>query len=631
MIDLVWLDGDSNGGNYKGNDTIIGIGRDRINPIVLNNPSISSFHAAIVQNEAGRYFVRDLASLNGIQANDAICYRKLLQDGDRVAICDVTLTVRSCIPLLEGPNASIVGCIDEGTDIPIGDVREKGRPSDAVFGKTTTISPQQTADVVSTIIADLCKIGEFDYLTRQLLKDVGDTLLKAKQGYVALFDENRKLKIRQRLRDHGHPLPEIPKKLLQLTLDDERVHFYRLASGMLVATIPIRLMSRFIGFIYAYDIPLHHLNNRSEEILSILSGNQALRRHLEFCFVRSGAQLSAGEDTMSPFRWREKFVGHPSTPVMEEMYRKVRELSPTDKPIVLLGESGSGKTALAKKIHALSRRSGNVFMRVDFNTITENLIESEIFGTVKGAFTGSTDHREGYFEYAHGGTVFLDEIGNLSPQIQKKLLLPLDDHPVIRRMGSMKEIPINVRLIAATNRDIESMVKAGEFREDLYRRLGIGFTSVFLPPLRERKQDIPLLAHYFIDDDETASPVEGISHSAMRALMNHEWRGNVGTLRIVITQAKALATAEGRKVISLSDLPEIMTRDLPVSPQVQKEKPSDCFPTLEEIEKSHILAAMARANYNKSLAAELLGITRPTLNARIRKYDIKALLDATAD
>jgi len=127
---------------------------------------------------------------------------------------------------------------------------------------------------------------------------------------------------------------------------------------------------------------------------------------------------------MSPFRWREKFVGYPSTPVMEEMYRKVRELSPTDKPIVLLGESGSGKTALAKKIHALSRRNGNVFVRVDFNTITENLIESEIFGSVKGAFTGSTDHREGYFEYADGGTIFLDEIGNLSPLIQKNSCCP---------------------------------------------------------------------------------------------------------------------------------------------------------------------------------------------------------------
>jgi DNA-binding NtrC family response regulator len=631
MIDLAWLDGDSNGGNYKGNDTIIGIGRDGINHIILNNPSISSFHAALVQNEAGRYFVRDLASLNGIRVNDSICYRKPLQDGDRITICDVTLTVRSCIPDLEGPNACIVGPTDDGMDIPIGDVREKGRSSATVFGKTTTISLQQTADVVSTVIADLCKIGDFDYLSRQLLKEVADTFLKAKQGYVALFDEKRILKIRHRLRDHGQPLPEIPQKLLQITLDDERVHFYRLASGVLVATIPIRLVSRFIGFIYAYDIPLHHLNNRDEEILSILSGNQALRRHLETCFGQSGAKRSAGEETMSPFRWREKFVGHPRSPVMEETYRKVRELSPTDRPIVLLGESGSGKTALAKKIHDLSRRSGNVFVRVDFNTITENLIESEIFGTMKGAFTGSTDHREGYFEYADGGTVFLDEIGNLSLQIQKKLLLPLDDHPVVRRMGSMKEIPINVRLIAATNRDIESMVKAGEFREDLYRRLGIGFTSVFLPPLRERKHDIPLLAHYFIDDKETVSPVEGISHSAMRALMNHEWRGNVGTLRIVVTQAKVLAMAEGRKVISLSDLPEIMTRDVQGNPAAAKETASDCFPTLEETEKIQILAAITRANHNKSLAAELLGITRPTLNARIKKYDIEALLDEAAE
>jgi hypothetical protein len=288
MIDLTWLDGDSNAGSYKGSDTIIGIGRDRINPIALNNPSISSFHAAIVQNEAGRYFVRDLASLNGIRVNDVNCYRKLLQDSDRITICDVTLTVRSCIPILEGPNAYIVGCIDEGMDIPIGDVHVKGQPSDAVFGKTTTISLQQTADVVSTIIADLCKIDEFNYLSRQFLKEVADTLLKAKQGYIALFDDNRQLKIRQRLRDRGHPIPEIPKKLLQMTLDDERVHFYRLANGILAATVPIRLMRRFIGFIYAYDIPLHHLNNRDEEILSILSGNQALRRHLETCFGRSG-------------------------------------------------------------------------------------------------------------------------------------------------------------------------------------------------------------------------------------------------------------------------------------------------------------------------------------------------------
>jgi transcriptional regulator with PAS, ATPase and Fis domain len=300
-----------------------------------------------------------------------------------------------------------------------------------------------------------------------------------------------------------------------------------------------------------------------------------------------------------------------STP-MREVFGILERVAPTDIAVLVQGETGTGKELAARAIHSRSRRAEKPFVVFDCGAVAPNLIESELFGHEKGAFTDAVKSRQGAIELADGGTLFLDEIGELTPALQPKLLRALDQHEV-KRVGADQALKVNVRVVAATNRDLEKEVKAGRFREDLFYRLSA--VSVFLPPLRKHKEDIEPIAEHLLGgiSASVGKKLKGLSPEAAEALRAYPWPGNVRELKNVLGRAAAL-----------SDGSRIEVRDLFLS----QGKKTDTLEglsgkTLEEIEKAAIHATLKSVSGNKTEAAKVLGIAYSTLYEKMKKYGMR--------
>jgi DNA-binding NtrC family response regulator len=298
---------------------------------------------------------------------------------------------------------------------------------------------------------------------------------------------------------------------------------------------------------------------------------------------------------------------------MAEVFELVREVSSQRSTVLVQGESGTGKELVARAIHFSGDRQKAPFVAVSCAALAETLLESELFGHERGAFTGAVGQRKGKFELADGGTIFLDEIGDISPKLQVDLLRVLQERRFFRVGGSV-EIPVDVRVIAATHRDLEAEVRAGRFREDLFYRLNV--INVRLPPLRQRREDIPLLAQEFLDrlSHELGREVSGISDEALRLLMDHDWPGNVRELenaieRALVTCKTGVLTAESLAFLAP---PAAAPPELALPPGL----------TLQDLEKQYIAVTLQRLQGNIKAAADALGIDRSTLYEKIRRYEI---------
>lgn len=298
---------------------------------------------------------------------------------------------------------------------------------------------------------------------------------------------------------------------------------------------------------------------------------------------------------------------------MREIFYIIEMVADSNSNVLITGESGTGKELVARAIHRLSKRKNNPFIVVDCATIPDNLLESELFGYEKGAFTGATERKIGLIELANSGTIFLDEIGDLSLNLQKKLLRFLQERE-IQRLGSLNKIKVDVRVIAATNRDLERAVKEGVFREDLYWRLNV--VRIHLPPLRERKEDIPLLVQHFVQKfaKENNRPIPTIEPEVLDVLLNYDWPGNVRELANVIERAVILSTSG---VISLKHLPKRI---------LGKESETNNFSlntlNLLEMEKALIIKALNETGWNQTKAAQLLGISRKQLRTKMKHHGL---------
>jgi len=290
-------------------------------------------------------------------------------------------------------------------------------------------------------------------------------------------------------------------------------------------------------------------------------------------------------------------------------------VAPSDATVLVTGESGTGKELLARGIHYNSSRAEGSFVAVNCAAIPEHLIESELFGHVKGAFTGAVRDREGKFEQADGGTLFLDEIGDLRIDLQAKILRALQER-TIDRVGGVKQVDLDVRVIAATNKDLESEVREGNFREDLYYRLSV--VVLQMPPLRERKDDIPLLVEHFLKKFNSG-PAVRVAPDALDILITYGWPGNVRELENVIERASVLKQGDA---ITREDLPEKLTRKAMGVSAVLLNLPEEGL-SLEDLEKDLIIRALEKHKGNQTRAAEYLRITRPTLIYRMEKYGLK--------
>jgi len=306
-------------------------------------------------------------------------------------------------------------------------------------------------------------------------------------------------------------------------------------------------------------------------------------------------------------RSRPDFAMIGQSPAMKEVFRLIQRAGPSDKAILIQGESGTGKELVARALHAHSTRADKPLVVINCAALTETLLESELFGHEKGAFTGAIATKPGLFEVADGGTLFIDEIGEMPGSLQAKLLRVLEDGSM-RRVGSHKERRVNVRLLAATNRNMADEVESGRFREDLYYRINV--MSLELPSLRERTGDIPLLVAEFLGEGWQIEP------EAMRALERHPWPGNVRQLMNALERAKIMADGS---TVRHHDFPAEITRRQTASPAVENLETDE----LATLERAKIVEVLRRERGNKSRAARALGVDRRKLYRMLEKYDIQ--------
>ena len=299
---------------------------------------------------------------------------------------------------------------------------------------------------------------------------------------------------------------------------------------------------------------------------------------------------------------------------MQRIFELVKQVAPTKASVLITGESGVGKELIADAIHNASNRQDKPFIRVHCAALSESLLESELFGHEKGAFTGAVARKRGRFELAHTGSIFLDEIGEIEQSVQIKILRVLQEKQ-FERVGGEETLEVDVRIISATNRELKSAIEEGRFREDLYYRLNV--VNLHIPPLRERKEDIPLLTSAFIKEfaQENNKPVEGIDPKARAALYNYPWPGNIRELRNSIESAVVMCKGN---IITPEDLP----------PSIVRESDDDHIrisvgSTLAEAEREIIRSTLAAQNGNKSRTAEILGIGRKTLHRKVDEYGLR--------
>lgn len=307
------------------------------------------------------------------------------------------------------------------------------------------------------------------------------------------------------------------------------------------------------------------------------------------------------------------------TPVMQSLYEHIESVASLDTPVMILGESGTGKEMVAKALHETGNRASKPFIKVNCAALSENILESELFGHVKGAYTGAETDRIGRFEAAHNGSLFLDEIGDIPLSVQIKLLRVLEEK-MIQRVGTNTSIPIDVRIITATNKNLEKLIAQGIFREDLFFRINV--FPLTCPPLRQRKDDITLIVQHFITlhAEKTGKNILGFTPEAMRLMVAYPWPGNIREMRNSVEYAFVLARG---KSIGIEHLPEKITSFNPLAARPMKIVEQNGIVMVGLSEKEMLLNALQQADGNQTKAADILGVSRITVWKRIKKHGIQ--------
>ncbi len=328
-----------------------------------------------------------------------------------------------------------------------------------------------------------------------------------------------------------------------------------------------------------------------------------------------------------------------TSPAMRDVYRRTRLVAPTRASVLIVGETGTGKELIARSLHRLSPRADGPYVRVNCGALSESLLESELFGHVKGAFTGAIDNKTGRFEAAHGGTIFLDEICSMSPKLQVKLLRVLQEHE-FERVGESRTIRVDTRVVAATNQLLEDEIAAGRFRDDLYYRLNV--VPIYLPPLRERRDDIPLLARFFLErySEENRRDAPELTPEVLEVLMKHDWPGNVRELENYVERAVVLsagrpltpdmvrpidraemARAGIRRTASSGDLQGLIQQLVQAALRAVPADSRDLYGrVMDSVERELIERVLAECNDVHVKAAERLGINRNTLHKKVEAF-----------
>jgi transcriptional regulator with GAF, ATPase, and Fis domain len=602
----------------------ITIGRRPMNDIVIMDPAVSRNHAEVIALADGGYEIRDLGGRHPVRVNDKIVSRHRLRDKDRIEIGGSTLlfsldepdaAARVELSMEDGtPEAQVeILALDTRQTIPL---RSDG--TGTKDAKLLRLSHQRLMLLYEFANSVNAHLEEPSRLMEGALNAAFNTL-DAERGFVALVDESSGELTCDLVQDRSARGPSerlavsrtIVHKALKegisvLTLDalqDERfgdaasIQEHDIRSAVCV---PLLFKDRVLGVIYLDNRATAGRFDEDDLVFLIALGHLAGLALGNARLLRQVLQ----ENLRLVEALKPKFELVGASDKMAQVLSVIKKVAPAEITILIEGETGTGKELAAKAIHALSARSEESFVAINCAAIPKELIESELFGHEKGAFTGASSAREGKFELAGGGTIFQDEIGDMSLETQARVLRALEERE-IQRVGGSRLLPVDVRVIAATNKDLGKAVAEGRFREDLFYRLNA--VSLKMPPLRERSEDILPLAEVFM-----AGRGKSISPKARQRLLSYSWPGNVRELKNCIERAMILGTGA---TIQPEDLPPPIrfgAENIPAPPE-----------SLESLEKRHIEQTLRNTSWGKSEAARRLGITRQTLDNKIRKYKIK--------
>jgi transcriptional regulator with GAF, ATPase, and Fis domain len=617
----------------------ITVGREASNGIAITDPSVSRKHF-LVSGQDGRFRVRDLDSRNGTLVNGTGIEERWLQHGDEIAAGD-----SSFLFLLEDEELAPAAGRVEFEEAQFTAETTIIHPRDVVYLQPDRLLRELPANSrVARNLNALLKISRIVHAIRDLnelqgqLLDLIFEIVPAGRGAILLADKEGQQFNSEfaRTRQAGQSqLVKVSRTVARQVLEqgvailgsdvpgsDELREVESLAASQVrsLLCVPLTVFQQVIGCIY---LDSDSFTNRFQE------------EHLQLVAAIAGISAVALENARR-LHWLEQenerltveisqersLVGEGAR--MKEVYQFLKRAAPTDSTVLIEGESGTGKELAARALHRNGPRAGKPFVAINCSAIPETLLESDLFGHERGAFTGAASLKKGRLEIADGGIVFLDEIGELAPTLQVKLLRVLQERE-FERVGGTQTIKVNIRVIAATNSNLGQAVRDGYFRQDLYYRLAV--LKITMPTLRDRKDDIPMLVRHFVQKHAKRCKVKArpISREALACLVNYDWPGNVRELENAIERALVLASSD---VILPEDLPESVL-ERPPMPEMTEAK---YHTSVKELKKQLILDAMLQTQGSYADAARILGVHPNYLHRLIRNLELKEILkDALRD
>ena len=633
---LVARDGPLKGSVFVLDAGEFSVGRNPSNRLSVSDPSLSRHHCVIAAR-GSQFEIRDLDSRNGTFVNGVPVHERVLADSDEIQIGN-SLFLFLAEEDVAAPEPSIR--LEErsplsGATVVLRSEDSRYFQSDKVA--TVTLPAVRVARDLKALVkisTTINSVRKLDSLERELMACVFD-VVPAARGAILLTGENpdefSSVFSWDRANGAVSPFPvsgTVVRKVIgekvgvlsadvsgDATLEDSRSLLLTETRSLLA--VPLTVFDRVLGLIYLDTADPRAKHDKDHlELMTAVAAVSAIAlenaRHVER-LEDENRRLKA------EINIEHNMVGE-SAP-MRAVYRFVSRVAPTDSTVLITGESGTGKELVARAIHRNSPRSSKPFVAINCAALTETLLESELFGHEKGAFTGAVAQKRGKLEVADGGTVFLDEMGELAPALQAKLLRVLQERE-FERVGGTRPVHVDIRVIAATNRNLQESVKTGIFRQDLYYRLNV--VSVEMPPLRQRREDIPLLAAYFAarSGERSKRHVRGVSPEARSCLMNYEWPGNVRELENSIERAVVLGASE---FILPEDLPEaVLETEQPAGASI-----AQYHEAVAEAKKQVIMRAVEQAGGNYTEAAKLLGVHPNYLHRLIRNMNLKTSLRTT--
>jgi Nif-specific regulatory protein len=592
------------------------IGRESSNQLCIADGSVSRRHC-VVRPEGELFKIKDLESLNGTFVNDVPVKERELAHGDRVRIG------HHLFLFLTGSD-----------DVPVVSNQVVMDESNLLTGATVQVQVKDALYLMARDLSALMKISmrinlvrELEQLERELLELILE-VVPAEQGAILLVDGGKEFSSVFGLdREAGADRPvrvssTISRRVLRegvaiLSNDVQAGAGVDISESLIasrshcVMCVPLMLREKALGVVYLCTSSVtERFDEDHLKLLTAIANIAAVAvenaRHVEWL-------ESENRRLQADIRLEHNMIGE--SPRMQSVYQFISKVAPTSSTVLIDGESGTGKEMAARAIHLNSGRADKAYVAVNCAALTETLLESELFGHEKGAFTGAVALKKGKLEVADGGTLFLDEVGEMAQSLQAKLLRVLQERE-FERVGGTRTIKVDIRLIAATNRDLEEAIKQGEFRQDLYYRLNV--VSIRMPPLRERREDIPLLASYFAAKySRKCKPhAMGISAAARQLLSRYDWPGNVRELENAIERAVVLGSTD---LILPEDLPEaLLETAAPASAGVAK-----YHEAIAEAKKQIILKAVEQAKGNFTEAAKLLGVHPNYLHRLISNLNLR--------